>query len=225
MLLCTSHSPIPPSPLHHPCADFFGAKGASVAVDTACSSSLVAAHVAASSLLAGTGGAHAAVCGVNIQLDPETTEVFSRAGMLAPDGRCKALDAAADGYVRGEAVAVALLSAVSATTSVGSATERAPACILVLGGTAVNQDGRSSSLTAPNGPSQQAAIRAALGAASLGASDVGLLMMHGTGTALGDPIEVGGATAVLSAGAADSAPLVLAATKAAVAHSESPSGV
>lgn len=207
-------------------ADLFGAKGQSVAIDTACSSSLVAAHTASSSLHAGTGGSHAAVCGVNLQLDPSTTELFSRAGMLAPDGRCKALDSAADGYVRGEAVAVAVLSA--ASPAGGGWGSGGAACLLSLRGTAVNQDGRSSSLTAPNGPSQQQAIRAALEAAGLAPGEIGTLMMHGTGTALGDPIELGGATAVLrsegGSSAAGAAPLVLSATKAAVAHSESPSG-
>ena len=128
--------------------------------------------------------------------------------MLAPDGRCKALDASADGYVRAEAAAAVVLRAVDSLTA--AATERAGgggchggsgggsgASAVLLLGTAVNQDGRSSSLTAPNGPSQQALIRAAVAASSLPATRLNLLSMHGTGTSLGDPIEVGAALAVL----------------------------
>ena len=114
--------------------------------------------------------------------------------MLALDGRCKSLDAAADGYVRAENCTAFLLTGSSAEES-SSATAAVVVC-----GSSVNQDGRSSSLTAPNGPAQQAAIRAALCAAALQASSVGSLEMHGTGTALGDPIEVGAAVAVLQVG-------------------------
>ena len=105
------------------------------------------------------------------------TGVSQVAGMLTLDGRCKTLDATADGYVRADAVIVLKLDAVAdgSTTSSG----------VVLRGTFVNQDGRSSSLTAPNGPSQQAVIRGALSAAGADASDVGMLEMHGTGTPLG----------------------------------------
>jgi acyl transferase domain-containing protein len=102
--------------------------------------------------------------------------------MLSPEGRCKTLDAAADGYVRSEAAGVMMLVQASSAAA-------APAFInscAVLAATAVNQDGRSSSLTAPNGPSQQAVIRAALAAAGVGPGDVGLLEMHGTGTPLGE---------------------------------------
>ena len=110
--------------------------------------------------------------------------------MLTPDGRCKALDAAADGYVRAEAAATLVLRAVDSLTA--TVTEGAPggsfsggsAAVLLLG-TAVNQDGRSSSLTAPNGPSQQALMRAAVAGASLPATAVNLLSTHGTGEGLG----------------------------------------
>ena len=103
--------------------------------------------------------------------------MFKRAGMLAPDGRCKTLDSLADGYVRGEACVSAMLQLLSDTSVQGAAV----ACIL---GSAVNQDGRSSSLTAPNGPSQQGVIRQALGGSSVQPSDVTTLQMHGTGEIL-----------------------------------------
>ena len=142
--------------------------------------------------------------------------------MLAPDGRCKALSAAADGYGRAEACGVLLLQQAGASDGSGP--------VATLAGSAVNQDGRSSSLTAPNGPSQQEVMRQALGAASLAAVAVAGLSMHGTGTALGDPIEVGAAAAVLAVGSSGSssnarAALVLMASKSWIGHSEPGAGV
>ena len=126
------------------------------------------------------------------------------AGMLTMDGRCKSLDASADGYVRAENCIAFLLEAIDITASAAAAGgegDQPPPLLsstrVVIRGSAVNQDGRSSSLTAPNGPAQQGAIRAALLAGDVEAGAVGLLEMHGTGTPLGDPIEVGAAVAVL----------------------------
>ena len=160
----------------------YGAQGPCMSIDTACSSSLVGAHVARVGLLGGESRS-AIVAGVNVTLDIFTTLSFARAQMLAPDGRCKTLDASADGYVRGEAVAAVVLRA----SPVGSSSGH----VHLLVGSAVNQDGRSSSLTAPNGPAQQAVVRAALLGGSLAPGALGDLQLHGTGTALGDPIEVG----------------------------------
>lgn len=115
--------------------------------------------------------------GVKLILTPSTTAMFKRAGMLAPDGRCKTLDASADGYVRGEACASAMLQLLSDASEEGSPL----ACIL---GSAVNQDGRSSSLTAPNGPAQQGVIRQALRGSGRVPNDVTTLQMHGTGKML-----------------------------------------
>ena len=97
--------------------------------------------------------------------------------LQAPDGRCKTLDSAADGYVRGEAAGMLLLSSVAAM-------QQQAAAAAIIRGTSVNQDGRSSALTAPNGPAQQAVIRDTLGAAGLQPHDVSSLSMHGTGTPL-----------------------------------------
>jgi acyl transferase domain-containing protein len=130
------------------------------------------------SLRAGGCGA-AVVAGVKLILTPSLSAMFTRAGMLSPDGRCKTLDAAADGYVRGEAVSAMMLQAVAAGGSGGSY------AALVLA-SAVNQDGRSSGLTAPNGPAQQAVIRAALADGGLQPGDITALSMHGTGTPLGE---------------------------------------
>jgi 3-oxoacyl-(acyl-carrier-protein) synthase/acyl carrier protein len=185
----------------------FGFKGASITVDTACSSSLVAAHLARGVITGGGGGtatAGAVAAGAALILSPQATGIFAAAGMLSPDGRCKTLDAAADGYVRTEAVwALPLWSterptSSSATAAAAAAAVRAAPALLV--SSAVNQDGRSSSLTAPNGPSQQETITGAARAAFPSLSKpADALEMHGTGTALGDPIEFGAAVAVISA--------------------------
>ena len=131
--------------------------------------------MAFNSLLAGQSSL-ALNSGVNLALTPDTPAMFQRAGMMAAEGRCKALDAAADGYVRSESAVSVLLH------PLGSAAEAAAGgWAVLLAGTAVNQGGRSSTLTAPNGPSQQAVIRAALEEAELAPAAVSALSMHGTG--------------------------------------------
>lgn len=159
------------------------------------------------------------------ELSSVSPPTSASSGMLTPDGRCKTLDAAADGYVRAEAAAALMLrSADSLTAALGGPDASAGTAMLLLG-SAVNQDGRSSSLTAPNGPAQSALIRAALTSSQLPAIKVGLLQMHGTGTALGDPIEVNAALSVLMARRAGSdGPLTLAASKAAAGHAEPAAG-
>lgn len=192
----------------------YGFKGPAVSMDTACSSAMVATHTAAGYLRSGVTAAMTALAGgVNLLLSESTTGVTQAAGMLTTDGRCKALDASADGYVRAEACIMLVISKPGGSENSADALLRA---------TAVNQDGRSSSLTAPNGPAQQNVIRAALHAAHLSADSIGTLQMHGTGTALGDPIEVGAALAVLpGAGGA----LCLAAAKSRVGHAEPVAGL
>ena len=131
---------------------FFGLRGPSVAIDTACSSSLVGVHLACQSLRAGECDL-ALAGGVNLLLDPELSINFSKAHMLAPDGRCKTFDAAADGYVRGEGAGMVVLKRLSDALADGDR------ILAVIRGSAVNQDGRSSGLTVPNGPAQQDVIR------------------------------------------------------------------
>eukprot|EP00803_Ostreobium_quekettii_P000409 evm.model.scf_315.2 EVM.evm.TU.scf_315.2 scf_315:16736-21153(+) len=190
----------------------FGFNGPAVTIDTACSSSLVGLHHAINSIVLGQC-AGAANCGVNLTLTPDAPAAFQRAGMLAADGRCKTLDRAADGYVRAEACGVMVIHPLGDETC---------ACCAVVRGTAVNQDGRSSSLTAPNGPSQQRAILGALESFHAQPADVAMLQLHGTGTALGDPIEMGAAAAVF--GDSTAGVISLAASKSWVGHSEPASG-
>ena len=153
----------------------------------------------------------------------ETVSVaFRKSGMLAVDGRCKTLDAAADGYVRAEAVGSALLELLPAYAQRQSQV----AAFAVLVGSAVNQDGRSSGLTAPNGPAQQEVLRATLGMAGIQAAAVSAVELHGTGTSLGDPIELGALAAVhVKPAASTSRPLVLMAGKSLIGHSEPAAGM
>jgi acyl transferase domain-containing protein len=157
----------------------FNWRGPALAVDTACSSSLVAAHGACAALRGGECAA-AAAGGANVMLSPDTPAAFQKAGMLSPEGRCKTLDASADGYVRAEAVGVLmlqlLLQAGAAPGGGGGTATAAVRALAVVAGSAVNSDGRSSVLTAPNGPSQAAAMRAALAAASMAAAEVRLFV-------------------------------------------------
>ncbi|KAL6765563.1 thiolase-like protein, partial [Haematococcus lacustris] len=154
----------------------FGLHGPALTVDTACSSSLVTSHLAARSIQSGEVG-RALTLGVNLTLASSWTLACNRAGMLAPDGRCKTLDASADGYVRAEGAGGLCLAALPASSS----TSGNLPVLAMLAGSAVNQDGRSSSLTAPHGPSQQAVIKAAHASAGVMHLQVTQYELHGTG--------------------------------------------
>ncbi len=195
-----------------------GFQGPSLAVDTACSSSLVAVHLACQSLR--NGDCRMALAGgVNLILAPEITINFSRARMMAPDGRCKTFDAAADGYVRSEGCGVIVLKRLS------DAIAERDRVLAVVRGSAVNQDGRSSGFTAPNEIAQEKVIRQALRAAGLKPSDVQYLEAHGTGTSLGDPIEVQAAATAYGEGRAADAPLKLGSVKTNIGHLEAAAGI
>ena len=144
---------------------------------------------------------------------------FSSAHMLAPDGRCKTFDAAADGYVRGEGCGVVVIKRLEDAIRDG---DRIRA---VIRGSAVNQDGASGGLTVPNGVAQQRVIADALKRADLEPSEVGYLEAHGTGTSLGDPIEAQAAGAVLGAGREPSRPLLIGSAKTNIGHLEAAAGI
>jgi acyl-CoA synthetase (AMP-forming)/AMP-acid ligase II/3-oxoacyl-(acyl-carrier-protein) synthase/thioesterase domain-containing protein/acyl carrier protein len=169
---------------------FFDLKGPALAIDTACSSSLAAIHTAMQSLRLGECDA-AFAGGVHVIADLESFLTPSRLNLLAADGRCKAFGATADGFGRGEGCVVFVLKRLADAVAAGDRVEG------VLLGSAVRHDGRSSSLTAPNGRAQQNVIRAALANARVEPDDVSYLEAHGTGTPVGDPIEVEAAVAVL----------------------------
>ena len=159
--------------------------GPSLAVETACSSSLVALHQAVQALRSGQSEL-ALVGGVNLLLSPHLYFAFSRAGMLAEDGRCRTFDASAKGYVRGEGLGALLLKPLSRAEADGDTIHA------VIRGTAINHGGRAQALTAPNPTAQADLLVAAYEDAQVDPSTVGYIEAHGTGTRLGDPIEVNG---------------------------------
>jgi len=196
----------------------FGFSGPCMSLDTACSSALVAVHYAGDSLRRGECRV-ALAASVNLILAPEITVAFSRARMMAPDGRCKTFDERADGYVRSEGAAVLVLKTLSAARADGDR------ILAVIRGTAINQDGASGGLTVPSGPSQSALVRQALARAGVTPNDIDYLEAHGTGTALGDPIEVGALAEVFARGRPADRPLLLGSVKTLVGHLEVAAGM
>jgi acyl transferase domain-containing protein/acyl carrier protein len=196
----------------------FDLRGPSVAVDTACSSSLVAVHLACRALRAGECD-RAVAGGVNLLLDPELSIGLSKAGMLSPDGRCKAFDARANGYVRGEGCGVVVLKPLSAALKAG---DRVYA---VIRGSAVNQDGGSNGLTAPNPAAQRDVVRAACRDAAIDPGRIEYVECHGTGTQLGDPIEAQSLGAVIGARRPPGQPCLIGSVKTNVGHLESAAGI
>jgi acyl transferase domain-containing protein/acyl carrier protein len=195
-----------------------GSHGPALAVDTACSSSLVAIHLAVRSLRNGESDCVLSG-GVNVITAPSCSVAVSRAHMLSPDGRCKTFSAEANGFVRTEGCGMLVLKRLSDA-------ERGGDTILALiRGSAVNHDGASSGLTVPSGKAQQAVISAALADAAVAPSRISFLEAHGTGTALGDPIELDAAWSVLGHGRNADAPLYLGSVKSNIGHGESSAGV
>ena len=195
-----------------------GLTGPSMAVDTACSSSLVALHLACQSLryrecdLALAGG-------VNLMVAPEVNIAFSKARLLAADRRCKTFDAAGDGYVRGEGCGVVVLKRLS------DAVRNRDRIVAQIRGSAVNQDGPSGALVVPNGVSQEMVIRKALENAGVGPGDIDYIEAHGTGTSLGDPIEIGALGRVFGPGRPSTQPLIVGSVKTNIGHTESAAGI
>ncbi|NER48711.1 MAG: type I polyketide synthase [Symploca sp. SIO1A3] len=197
---------------------FLGLTGPSLAVDTACSSSLVSVHLACSSLrnrecnLALAGG-------VARLISPEYSITFSKARMLSANGRCKTFDATADGYVRGEGCGIVVLKRLSDALANGDN------ILAVIRGTAINQDGHTSGLTVPNGPSQVAVIRKALANGGVEPTSVSYIEAHGTGTSLGDPIEVGAIGTVFGKTHSQEEPLIIGSAKTNIGHLEGAAGI
>ncbi|WP_414578854.1 MupA/Atu3671 family FMN-dependent luciferase-like monooxygenase [Anabaena sp. CCY 9402-a] len=203
-----------------------GLQGPNLAMDTSCSSSLVAVHLASQSLRAGECNL-AIAGGVNLNLFPETTLFLSRTHALAPDGRCKTFDAAADGFGRSEGCGVIILKRLSDALADG---DGVPPTVgdriwATIRGSAVNHDGPSSGLTVPNQLAQEQLIQQALDNAKVTPAQVTYIEAHGTGTSLGDPIEVGALASVFCRQRSPEEPLVIGSVKTNLGHLEAAAGI
>ncbi|HTN88779.1 MAG TPA: type I polyketide synthase [Sorangium sp.] len=195
-----------------------GLQGPALTIDTACSSSLVAIHIACQSLRARECSL-ALAGGANVNVSPISTIVECRAHMLSPSGRCRAFDASADGFVRGEGCAIVVLKRLHDAVADGDDV------LAVIRGSAVNHDGASGGLTVPNGAAQEALIRTALQGAQVKPNQVGYIEAHGTGTALGDPIEMLALSAAVGEGHTKDRPLLVGSVKTNFGHLEGAAGV
>ena len=164
-------------------AYLLGLRGPAMSVDTACSSGLVAVHLACHSLWARETNLVIAG-GVNALLAVTQHILLTEIGAIAPDGRCKVFDALADGYARAEGCTMFAMRRHEDAQAAGDNV------LAVIRASVLNQDGRTSSLTAPNGDAQRDLVREALAMAGVGPEDVCYVESHGTGTPLGDPIEI-----------------------------------
>lgn len=196
----------------------FDLRGPSLTVDTACSSSLVATHLACRALWNGDTTC-ALVGGVNAMLRPEFPVIMSKGRFLSPHGRCKAFDADAAGYTRGEGAAIALLKPLS----------RARAdhdfIYALIHATGANQDGHTAGISLPNSEAQEALIRAVSAEVTGDPSEFAYVEAHGTGTKAGDPLEARAIDAVYGSGSRRTHPLLVGSVKTNIGHLEAAAGI
>ena len=195
-----------------------GLMGPAKAVDAACASSLVSVHDAVADLQQGKADL-AIAGGVQAILNGRVFELRADSMMLSPDGQCKAFDASANGYVRGEGCGVVILKRLSEAEADGDRIWG------VIRGSAINHGGASSGLTVPHTPALEQVIETALSQAGVPASEVDYLEAHGTGTSVGDPIEINAVAAVYGKGREDERPLLVGSVKTNIGHLESAAGI
>jgi len=196
-----------------------GLQGPSMTVDTACSTSLVAVHLACQSLRSGESTV-ALAGGVNLIFGPEPYIAFSLAQMLAPDGRCKFGDSRADGFVRSEGAGMVVLKRLSSALADGDP------IYAVIRGSAVNNDGDSGGLLmTPSRPGQEAVFEEAYRSAGVSPGEVQYVEVHGTGTSVGDPVEMQALGAVIGDGRSDDDPCLVGSVKTNIGHTEGAAGV
>ncbi|MTD72405.1 type I polyketide synthase [Flavobacterium sp. LC2016-13] len=196
----------------------FDLKGSNLALDTACSSSLAAIHLACNSLHNGESDL-AIAGGVNLMLEPNAHIIFSKMGALSPEGECRSFDANANGFVRSEGCGVVLLKRLKDAERDGDN------ILAVIKGSALNQDGKSNGLIAPNGLAQQEVLKSALLKANMTPSEIDYIETHGTGTPLGDPIEIEAINRVYGKDRINKNTLHIGSVKTNVGHLESASGI
>src|SRR6478609_4890593 len=196
----------------------FNLRGPSIAMDTACSSALTAVHAACEHIRAGRGDT-ALAGGVTVMITPGGFIGFSQASMLSPDGKCKAFDASANGFVRGEGAGMVLLKRLS------QAIEEGDSIHAVIIGTALNQDGHTNGISLPSPEAQARLVRDACIDAGIEPSRIGFVEAHGTGTAVGDPIEAHALAEALCADRPASAPLLIGSVKTNLGHLETAAGI
>lgn len=192
--------------------------GPAITVDTACSSSLVAFHLACQAL-ANDDCRVAVAGGVNVMLQPETFVLMCKGGFLATDGRCKSFDAATDGYGRGEGAGMVVLK------KLDDAVRDGDRIYAVVKATGANQDGRTTAITVPNVDSQEALARAVCARSGLAPDEITYLEAHGTGTLVGDPVELRALGRVFGAASGRTGTVGVGSVKATIGHTEAAAGV
>lgn len=197
---------------------FFDFRGPSLSVDTACSSSMVGVHLACRSIWDGETDL-AVAGGVNLIFKPEWTIATSKGGFLSPDGRCKAFDIKANGYVRSEGIGAILLKPLSRALQEGNRV------YAVIRETAANQDGRTNGITVPSKQAQKTLMEEVYRKAGISPTAVKYVEAHGTGTPTGDPIETGAIGAVFSAERTPENPCLIGSVKSNIGHLEAASGM
>ena len=195
-----------------------GLHGPSETVDGACASSLMTVHLSMQSLRSGECDM-ALAGGVHLVMTPNMTVYLSRSQALSPDGRCKTFDASANGYSRGEGCGIIVLKRLSDALKSGDRV------VALLRGSALNHGGASQGFTVPNGIAQQMVVRGALEAAGVRPDQISYIEAHGTGTSLGDPIEVNALGQVFGRGRAKNNPLMLGSVKTNIGHLEAAAGI